>query len=339
MRPGLLLSCLMLSLTAACRRSPPPLVPTAVRPPTVRLDFRPPVDRILTESVRAVRGVERAGTPLREEAELTTETRFTPAEGGWLLAQVVTRSRLVRGGDSGGAAQGASALPAAGTQGGSTPGSGEDSARGAQTRATSGMEVDTWVDDVLARFTLRVRLAADGTFVKLVSPESALESLRQVVPEGTDVAALERFFAPEALEARTRREWEARHAGLFQRNLTEGQRIWAVDVLPVGEAQVAYVLERTVQGTRDTKYGDALVLSLRCLDALPADAPEELTDAWETAGRPPLTPGVTCQGEQVVARGRFVPVSRELTVKATVAGESWTLTTESRAQALQEETQ
>jgi hypothetical protein len=99
------------------------------------------------------------------------------------------------------------------------------------------------------------------------------------------------------------------------------------------------VLERTVQGTRDTKYGDALVLSLRCLDALPADAPEELTDAWETAGRPPLTPGVTCQGEQVVARGRFVPVSRELTVKATVAGESWTLTTESRAQALQEETQ
>jgi len=32
-------------------------------------------------------------------------------------------------------------------------------------------------------------------------------------------------------------------------------------------------------------------------------------------------------------------MSRELTVKATVTGESWTLTTESRAQALQEETQ
>ncbi|MFP2927157.1 hypothetical protein ACLESO_18560 [Pyxidicoccus sp. 3LG] len=173
--------------------------------------------------------------------------------------------------------------------------------------------------------------------MKLVAPEAALEALRQVVPAGTDAGPLERFFSPEVLEARTRREWEAKYTGLFQRNLTEGQRIWAVDVLPVGEAQVAYVLERTVQGTRDTDYGDALVLSLRCLDALPADASTELTDAWETAGKPVLTPGVTCEGEQLVTRGRFIPVSRELTVKAAVAGETWTFTTESRAQGLQEE--
>nr|WP_324289945.1 hypothetical protein [Pyxidicoccus sp. MSG2] len=299
----------MLSLTAACRRAPPPMVPTAARPPPVRLDFQPPVDRVLTETVRAVRVVVRGGATVREEAELTTETRFTPAEGGWLLAQVMPRSRLVRGG------------PASAVDGGTAVGT----------------EVDTWVDDVLTRFTLRVRLAADGTFVKLVSPESALEALRQVVPAGTDMAALERFFSPEVLEARTRREWEARYSGLFRSNLTEGQRIWAVDALPMGDTQVAYVLERTVQGTRDTEYGDALVLSLRCLDALPADAPAELMDAWETAGRPQLTPGVTCEGEQLVARGRFVPVSRELTVKAAVAGEQWTVTTESRAQGLQEE--
>lgn len=292
---------MLLLLAAACRRAPPSLVPTAAPPPPVRLDFQPPVDRVLTESVRAVRVVERGGASVREEAEATTETRFTPAEGGWLLAQVVPRSRLVRG------------------------------------AADGGTEVDTWVDDVLARFTLRVRLAADGTFVKLVSPDAALEALRQVVPAGTDVAALERFFSPEMLEARTRREWEARYAGLFARNLTQGQRLWAVDVLPVGEAQVAYVLERTVQGTRDTEYGDALVLSLRCLGALPADAPRDLVEAWEVAGRPPLTPGVTCEGEQVMARGRFVPVSRELTVRAMVAGEPWTLTTVSRAQGLQEE--
>lgn len=292
----------MLSLIAAsCRRAPPPLVPTAARPPPVRLDFQPPVDRVLTESVRAVREVSRGGTSTREEAELTTETRFTPAEGGWLLAQVVPRSRLTRG------------------------------------AADGGTVVDTWVDDVLARFTLRVRLAADGTFVKLVLPETALEALRQVVPPGTDVAALERFFSPEVLEARTRREWEAKYSGLFARNLTEGQRTWGVDVLAVGGEPVAYVLERTVQGTRDTEYGDALVLSLRCLDAMPEGAPDELTDAWEAAGRPRLTPGVTCEGEQVVARGRFVPVSRVLTVKATVAGEAWTVTTESRAQGLQEE--
>jgi hypothetical protein len=323
------------------------MVPTAARPPPVRLDFQPPVDRVLTETVRAVRVVERAGAAVREEAELATETRFTPVEGGWLLAQVVPRSRLVRGGAAsavdGGAQQGA-AQGAAGPQGaaggaqGSQAPSGASAQQGAaQGASTGGSEVDTWVDDVLTRFTLRVRLAADGTFVKLVSPESALEALRQVVPAGTDAAALERFFSPEVLEARTRREWEARYSGLFRRNLMEGQRIWAVDVLPMGDTQVAYVLERTVQGTRDTDYGDALVLSLRCLDALPADATAELTDAWETAGRPQLTPGVTCEGEQLVARGRFVPVSRELTVKATVAGEQWTLTTESKAQGLQEE--
>ncbi|NMO22003.1 hypothetical protein HPC49_35250 [Pyxidicoccus fallax] len=303
MRPRLLLCSLMLSLlAAACRRAPPPLVPTAARPPPVRLEFQPPVDRVLTETVRAIRVVERGGTSVREEAEATTETRFTPSEGGWLLAQVVPRSRLVRGG------------------------------------ADAGTEVDTWVDNVLARFTLRVRLAADGTFVGLVSAESALEALRQVVPAGApDLAVLERFFSPEALEARMRREWEAKYAGLFARNLMEGQRIWSVDVLPMGETQVAYVLERTVQGTRDTDYGDALVLTLRCLGTLPEGSPDELTDAWEAAGKPQLTPGVTCEGEQVVARGRFVPVSRELTVKATVAGESWTVTTQSRAQSLQEE--
>ncbi|WP_307734603.1 hypothetical protein [Pyxidicoccus parkwayensis] len=299
----------MLSTTAACRRAPPPMVPTATRPPPVRLDFQPPVDRVLTETVRAVSTVERGGASAHEEAELTTETRFTPSEGGWLLAQVVPRSRLVRGG------------PAVSVDGGTAVGS----------------EVDTYVDDVLARFTLRVKLAADGTFVKLEAPESALEALHQVLPPGVSAPELERFFSPEALETRTRREWEARYSGLFRRNLTEGQRIWAVDVLPVGETQVAYVLERTVQGTRDTEYGDALVLSLRCLDALPADAPEELTDAWTTAGRPQLTPGVTCGGEQVVTRGRFIPVSRELTVKATVAGALWTVTTESRAKGLQEE--
>ncbi|MFP2904537.1 hypothetical protein ACLESD_05670 [Pyxidicoccus sp. 3LFB2] len=397
----------MLSVTAACRRAPPPLVPTATRTPPVRLDFQPPVDRVLTESVRAIRVVERGGVPVREVAELTTETRFTPAEGGWLLAQVVPRSRLMRGGDGSAATQGSregegsgardgssgearvlldgspQGRPVQGAQAGSAVGTQACSAQDPQARSTvgaqprsaqgtqdtavsgtqagseqgtqggtrgtqtaeqdawartaDGTEVDTWVDDVLVRFTLRVRLAADGTFVKLVSPEAALEALRQVVPAGTDTAALERFFSPEVLEARTRREWEARYSGLFQRNLSEGQRIWSVDVLPVGDVQVAYVLERTVQGTRDTKYGDALVLSLRCLDALPAEAPADLTEAWETAGKPALTPGVKCVGEQLVARGRFVPVSRELTVKATVAGEAWTLTTESRAQALQEE--
>ncbi|WNZ64061.1 hypothetical protein QEG98_10470 [Myxococcus sp. MxC21-1] len=74
--------------------------------------------------------------------ELTTQTRFTPSEGGWLLAQAVPRSRLTR----------------------------------------NGQEVPTGVADVLARFTLQAWLAADGTFVKLVAPEAAQEALRRWRP-------------------------------------------------------------------------------------------------------------------------------------------------------------
>ncbi|WP_328285516.1 hypothetical protein [Myxococcus sp. NMCA1] len=299
MRPGPLTSSLLLSLTAtACsHKAPLSVSPSEPRPASVRLDFQPPVDRVLTETQRSVRSVERRGDTLREEVELTTQTRFTPSEGGWLLAQAVPRSRLTR----------------------------------------NGQEVPTGVADVLARFTLQAWLAADGTFVKLVAPEAAQEALRQVAPAGTEAGVLERFFEPEALETRARREWEVKFAGLFQRNLVEGQQSWVVDLVPVGDSQVAYVLERTVQGTRDTPLGDAVVLGLRCLDAVPEDAPDALSEAWVMAGRPELTPGVSCEGEQLVGRGRFMPVSRQLTVRATVAGEAWTVTTESRAEGLQEE--
>ncbi|WP_408891198.1 hypothetical protein ACJ2CR_15715 [Myxococcus faecalis] len=298
MRPGLLLSCLVLLLSSGCRKPPPLRVPVPSVTPRVRLGFQPPVGRVLTESQQASRAVEQDGQVLREEAELTTESRFATSEGGWLLTQSVTRAQRTR----------------------------------------AGVAVEGWVDDVLLRFALRLQLAADGAFVKLVSPESASEALRQSVPAGADAKALERFLAPESLEARTRREWEAKFGGLFQRHLSEGQRTWAVDTLPMGDTQVAYVLERTLQGTRDTEYGDAVVLSLKCLDSVPEDAPRELTDAWVAAGRPELTAGVTCEGEQVVAYGRFVPVSRELTVKARVGPAAWTVTMQSRAQALQEET-
>jgi hypothetical protein len=263
----------------------------------LRVEFQPPVDRVLTESVHGTRVVEAGGQTLREEAEVLTESRFTPVEGGWLLAQAAPRSHRLR----------------------------------------EGQAVPSVVDAVLARFTLRVQLAADGTFVKLVGAESAQEALRQVVPADQDAGALERFFAPESLEARARREWEAKYGGLFQRNLVEGQRTWAVDGFAAGDMDVTYLLERTVQGTRATEYGDALVLSLRCLDTVPKDAPKELVEVWGEAGSPALTPGVSCQGEQVVARGRFVPVRRELKVNAVVKGETWTFTTESQAQQLQEE--
>ncbi|WP_227027076.1 hypothetical protein [Corallococcus soli] len=285
-------------LGAGCSSRYPPLNPAPGLPPPVRLDFKPPVDRLLTESVRATRTLQREGVPeVRDLAEFTTLTRFTPADGGWRVAQ-----------------------------GGRTPRFVHD-----------GQDVESLPGAVLERFTLRLQLAADGTFVKLVGAEAAQEALRQVAPEGSGLPELERFFTPDALEARARREWEAKYGGLLQRNLVEGQRTWAVDVIDVGGVERAYLLERTVRGTRPTTFGDAVVLSLRCLDALPDDAPAELRSTWEEAGSPALTKGVTCEGEQVVAWGRFVPVRRLLKVHAVVDGASVTLTTESQAETLQEQ--
>ena len=72
-----------------------------------------------------------------------------------------------------------------------------------------------------------------------------------MVPEGRQ-EALERFFAPEALEARARREWEAKYGGLLRRNLVVGQRTWAVGGSSTGTGEVMYLLERTVTGTEPT---------------------------------------------------------------------------------------
>jgi hypothetical protein len=283
-------------LLAACTKPASTLVPEAGTAPPVRLEFRPPVDRAMTERVQTSRTVERADTRQSEEAELTTVSRFTPAENGWQLSQTVSRSRMTRG----------------------------------------GVVVETVVDDVLARLPLRVRLAADGAFVKVLNADEGLKALRQVVPAGQPIGALEAFLAPEVVEARARREWEARYGGLLQRNLTVGQQTWAVDSFPTSEGEVVYVLERTVKGTELTDQGDALVLSLRCLEAVPEEAPAELREVLELAGNPPVTPGVTCEGEQVVARGYFVPIRRNLTVRAKVGDATWTLAMQSKLELLEE---
>ncbi|WP_224250044.1 hypothetical protein [Hyalangium gracile] len=280
---------------AACTKPASSLVPEAGTPPPVRLDFRPPVDRAITERVQSTRTMERGGTRQSEEVEMTTVTRFTPAENGWQLVQTVSQARMTRGG---------------------TP-------------------VETVVDEVLSRFALRVRLAADGAFVKVLNADEGLKALRQVAA-GPQAGALEAFFAPESVESRTRREWEAKYGGLLQRNLTVGQHTWAVEAFSTAEGEVRYVLQRTVTGTELTDQGNALVLGLRCLDALPDDAPPELREVLEEAGSPELTEGVTCEGEQVVARGYFVPMRRNLTVRAKVGDATWTLATQTKLEMLEE---
>ncbi|OJH40777.1 hypothetical protein [Cystobacter ferrugineus] len=240
------------------------------------------------------------GTPDAREAEMTTVSRFSAEQDSWVLTQRVTRSRYLQG----------------------------------------GQPMESLVDTVLQRAVLRLRLAADGTYVRLVEPEAVLAAIREVAPRELDVTPLERFFAPDALEARTRGEWEVKYGGIYGRAWVPGQRGYAVGVLPVGGREVTYLLERTFTGTQLTEQGEALVFSLRCL-AQPGDvSPQAVRDTLRLAGDPQVTPGVECDGEQLLGKGRFLPVRRGFTLRASLDGETWTWATQSTLEsvrALEEE--
>ena len=231
MHPGRLTWLCCAVLLAACTKPASSLVPEAGAPPPVRLDFRPPVNSALTERVRTTRTVEGAGAKQSEEVDITIVTRLTPAENGWQLAQTVSQARMTRGG---------------------TP-------------------VETVVPAVLSRFTLRVRLAADGAFVKVLNADEGLKALRQVVPAGQQAGALEAFFAPEALESRTRRSGRRSTAGCSAANLMVGQHTWAVDGFSTGQGQVVRAGAHG-EGTGSRTRGDALVVGLKCLVRCPRRA-------------------------------------------------------------------
>ncbi|ATB27451.1 hypothetical protein [Melittangium boletus] len=242
-----------------------------------------------------------SGSPGSQDAEMTTVSRFSPEDRAWLLTQRVTQSRHTR----------------------------------------DGAEVRSLVDDVLQRAPLRLRLAADGTYVRLAEPDAVLAAVRALPSTGLDVTPLERFFAPDVLEGRTREEWEVKYGGLYGRSLVPGQRGYAVGRLSLGGGEVTYLLERTFTGTQLTEHGEALVFSLRCLAAPGDTSPQAVRDTLRAAGDPEPTPGVECGGEQLLGKGRFLPVRREFTLRAELGGETWTWTTQSTLaslRALEEET-
>jgi hypothetical protein len=90
------------------------------------------------------------------------------------------------------------------------------------------------VDDVLTRFPLRVRLAADGTYVQGWTRRPPAVALEAVAPEGQELLALERFFSPESLEARTRDEWRWLRQPLRQ-GLTPERSTYVVGSVPLAD--------------------------------------------------------------------------------------------------------
>jgi hypothetical protein len=257
----------------------------------LRLDFRPPTEVALLETVKSA--LRQGTAPGAQEVELTTDSRFTSEQGGWRLTQRVTQVSTTR----------------------------------------EGALVETPVDDILLRLSMQVRLATDGTFVDLLNPEAVEAALQEVLPEGSKAEALERFFHPEAVEARARREWELKYGGLYGRGLEEGQKSWTVGTVTLGEREVTYLLERTFTGTLLTEHGEAVTFALRCVASPGEDGP--VRAVLEASGNPQLSPGVQCEGEQVLGRGRFLPLSRSLTLSVPVQGAPWTWTVQSVLRSVQ----
>jgi hypothetical protein len=273
---------LLVLLTAGCKTPRSTFPPPGDSAPVVRLDFRPPEGTPLVEHLVSARGVRRGEAPEEEErVELESVTSFRREGRTWVLSQQVSRARSWRGGRA----------------------------------------LDTPVDDVVGAAPLELVLAPDGAFVRVAQPERWERALLALPLDAAVQARLRDYFAPEAVEARSRQEWEAKYAGLFQRNLVVGQRLYTLERQRAGEREVGYVLERTLAGTEPSVWGPALVFHLRCLGKVDEAAPLELRAALLGAPEAALEPSVECEGEQVVAGSPFVPVRSALTVSATVAGE------------------
>jgi hypothetical protein len=283
----------------ACHRAIASLDPVFPVESSVRTRFQPPQDTALTERVSS--SLRRGDAADVQEAEMTTVTRFTAEPNAWRLGQRVTQARYTR----------------------------------------AGVPVRSLVDTVLSRVEVAWRLAEDGTFVELAEPAvqwaRVQDVLRREAAPGLDVTPLERFFAPDTLAERLRSEWEVKYGGIYGRTLVPGQRGYAVGSLPLGEGRVTYLLERTFLGTRLTEHGEALVFSLVCLGPPGSTSPEAVREALREAGEPELTPGVECGGEQLLGRGRFLPVRWEFTLRAEVGADTWSWATRSTLESLEEQ--
>lgn len=190
-------------------------------------------------------------------------------------------------------------------------------------QSTPARPTDAALSRVLTATPLRIQLASDGSFIRLLNAEAFAEAYRSVLPPS--VAAT---LTPTSVEEDARREWESRFAVWFGRNVTQGQRVYSLERLPLsGGGELHYLLERTVAGVIDTPKGRKLAIGLRCLSD-PAEAPE-----LEVQLERPLEPSVRCEGQEELQFEPLLPLRATLTLTATPQGRgelSFTKTSEVR---------
>ncbi len=145
--------------------------------------------------------------------------------------------------------------------------------------------------DVVTRLPIDVALDEKGGFVRLTSAEQIGPAVRSVFSEPAQALAVMQLFSPAAIEEQARREWEGKAGALYSRPLAAGAALRTAESLALADGrELPYVLARTPRGMASTALGEAVVLSLTC------------------EGAPDAGVSISCEGQQVVAADRFLPV-------------------------------
>jgi hypothetical protein len=278
----------LLGATTGCKTAgstapePPRKVAAAALPPgvTVQIDFAPPEGKTLAEQWRVARSEGPVGeaTTHSETSNSTLEMRYEHVGDGWTLVQRISSVTISRDGK-------------------------------------------VWDDPLVqfaTKFSVKSKMSAGGEFSALLNPDDARQAVRATFHKEVEQETLLQMFTDEAQESNARRQWKSRFAGLFGRPLKAGTALYTVDAVGLTTGQVVqYVMERTVEGTSPTDYGEALVLAVKCLSK-PEDAAErgELERVLKEAGDVNPEPSARCEGQQIFARSPFIPVKSWLKIRA-----------------------
>ncbi len=268
----------------ACKSAPQPFKDDGeLAPAPVRVDFRPAAGETIVERSNTQRTERRGAASVQEVVRATMESRFDRRERGWALTQAVSEIDVSHG----------------------------------------GQRIDNPLVQLVTKFPIRVRLAEDGAFVELENPDEITSAVKESFPNPEEAKVMLQYFAPEALEAQVRREWEGKYGGLLGREVAPGYALYQVESTTTGDGvEIFYVVERKVAGVRTRDHGRELVLTISCpVRTDDAARPEEMRLKLEEAGVPALNASVRCEGEQVVGLEPFAPRGTAQQVTAKVDGE------------------
>ena len=268
-----------IALVVACKAAPRPF-PDADAPvaSAFRVAFVPPERTPIVERLSTTRVEGGDGGTETQTVHATLTSTFERSDDGWVLTQRLSDVRAERG----------------------------------------GAEVDSPFLALMTRFPIKLRLAADGAFVRLANPEDAEAAIRATFPDPEQAAVVLRYLTPDAIEKQAKLEWNGKYGDLLGREVVPGHAWYAWEVVPLaGGAEMGYVLERKLIQARPSDGGRELVIALACPTSPEVAANSAAMRALlESRDEPTVEKTLVCSGEQVIGLEPFVRRSMRLELTA-----------------------